>query len=100
MGRYDGLPTTTLDVVSADGSHRPVGYYRRRWPPDPATLTTLGRHAVVPGERLDLLSSRFTGDPLGFWRICDANAALDPDDLVDAEAVGTELVIPLPGVAG
>ncbi len=98
MGRYDGLPTTTLDVASADGSHRQVAYYRRRWPADLSTTTVLARHTVVPGDRLDLLSFRLTGDPLGFWRICDANAALDPDGLVDADAVGTELVVPMPGV--
>ena len=54
----------------------------------------------MPDDRLDLVSFRYTGDPLGFWRVCDANAALDPDDLVDAEAVGTEIVVPVPGVTG
>ena len=63
----------------------------------PSAAAALSAHTVVPGDRLDLLSFRLTGDPLGFWRICDANAALDPDDLVDAEAVGTRIVVPLPG---
>lgn len=97
MSRYDDVPTTTFETVSADGAHRLVTHYRRRFPPEPAP-TALSRHTVVPDDRLDLLSFRLTGDPLGFWRLCDANAALDPDDLVDVEAVGTVVVVPLPGV--
>ena len=97
MSRYDEVPTATLEVTTTDGTRRLVSYYRRRFPPEPSTPTTLGQHTVAPGERLDLLSFRLTGDPLGFWRICDANSALDPDDLVDAQAVGTQIVVPLPG---
>jgi hypothetical protein len=97
MGRYDGVPTTTFEVTTADGTRRLVSHYRRRFPPAPSTVAALSEHTVVPGDRLDLLSFRYTGDPVGFWRICDANAALDPDDLVDAEAVGTQIVVPLPG---
>ena len=97
MSRYDEVPAATLEVTAADGTRRLVSYYRRRFPPEPSAVSALSEHTVVPGDRLDLLSFRFTGDPLGFWRICDANAALDPDDLVDAEAVGTRIVLPLPG---
>jgi hypothetical protein len=97
MSRYDDVPTATLEVSSAAGNRRLVSYYRRRFPPEPSPLTTPVTHTVVPGDRLDLLSFRLTGDALGFWRICDANAALDPDDLVDAEAAGTQIVVPLPG---
>ena len=98
MSRYDPVPTTTLEVTSATGARRLVSCYRRRFPPEHSTVNTLAQHTVVPGDRLDLLSFRLTGDPLGFWRICDANAALDPDDLVGAEAVGTQIVVPRPGV--
>ncbi len=104
MSRYDDVETATLEVVAADGTRRSVRYHRRRSLPPPAGDVGDGapapRHTVVPGDRLDLLSYRFTGDPLGFWRLCDANAALDPDELVDAEAVGTEIVVPQPGVGG
>jgi len=97
MSRYDDVPTTTFETVSTDGARRLVTHYRRRFPPEPAR-TTLAQHTVVPDDRLDLVSFRLTGDPLGFWRLCDANAALDPDDLVGDEAVGTVIVVPLPGV--
>ena len=100
MSRYSDVPTTTYEAIADDGTHRLVRHYRRRFPPDPAAHSTLARHLVVPDDRLDLVSFRYTGDPLGFWRVCDANAALDPDDLVDAEAVGTEIVVPVPGVTG
>ncbi len=98
MSRYSDVPTTTYEAI-ADGRHPPP----RALLPAPlparaaAVHSTLARHLVVPDDRLDLLSFRYTGDPLGFWRICDANAALDPDDLVDAEAVGTEIVVPRAG---
>ncbi|GAA1857083.1 hypothetical protein [Myceligenerans crystallogenes] len=99
MSRYDDADTTTLQVTDAAGARRLVRCYRRRFPPDAAGSGTLAEHLVAPGDRLDLVSFRYTGDPLGFWRICDANDALDPDDLTGAEAVGTEIVVPFPGVA-
>lgn len=49
-------------------------------------------HDVAAHERLDLIAGAFFGDPAQFWRLCDANRGLRPDDL---EAVGTRLVIPL-----
>ncbi len=98
MSRYDDVPTTTLDVADAEGSRRRVRYYQRRFPPAPGAMSALATHVVAPSDRLDLLSFRYTGDPLGFWRICDANAAVDPDDLVGNDAVGSEIAIPLPGM--
>lgn len=98
MGRYDDVPTADLQVTAPDGSRRFVRHYRRRAIPAPAQHVPLATHLVAPHDRLDLISHRYTQDPLGFWRIADANAALDPDDLVDPEAVGTEIVVPAPGL--
>lgn len=98
MSRYDEVETTTLTVLGDDGTRREVRYFRRRFPPEPERAAVLARHLVLPGDRLDRVSSGYTGDPVGFWRIGDANAALDPDDLVGAQAVGTEIVIPMPGM--
>jgi len=100
MGRYDSLEQGEVAVTSPDGSRRMVRYYRRRPVPEPESHVPLAIHLVAPFDRLDLISDRYTGDPLGFWRIADANAALDPDDLVDAEAVGSEIIVPAPGVTG
>ena len=51
-------------------------------------------HRVAQGDRLDLIAYRFYQDPEQFWRICDANRALDPDEL-EAE-VGRQLAISVP----
>jgi hypothetical protein len=49
-------------------------------------------HTVVQEDRLDLLSATFYTDPTQFWRICDANLAMRPDDLVQ---VSVRLLIPV-----
>jgi hypothetical protein len=33
---------------------------------------------VTQGDRLDLITARTLGDPEQFWRICDANNAMNP----------------------
>ena len=91
--RYDAIET----VQGTDASGRSVTYKRRRLLPKGRDLPLMAEVVPAGGERLDLLANRTLGDPLAFWRICDANAALDPDDLVDAEAVGTQILVPLPG---
>jgi len=39
-------------------------------------------HTVAQGERLDQIAQIYYKDPLVFWRICDSNRALLPEDLV------------------
>lgn len=48
-------------------------------------------HRVDPADRLDLLAWERFRDPERFWRICDANGALWPDDLLEP---GSVLLIP------
>ena len=48
------------------------------------------------GDRLDLISYRIYKDPEQFWRICDANLALLPEELT-AEP-GRRLLIPVPTI--
>jgi hypothetical protein len=50
-------------------------------------------HQVQQGDRLDVLAYAYFGDPAQSWRICDANRAFDPDELVADP--GRRLVIPL-----
>jgi hypothetical protein len=88
--RYFGLPTRTL--TGADG--RAVVYLGRRFIPAPETLAPLGQHTVVQGDRLDLIAAQQLGDPEQYWRLCDANNVLRPDELV--ETVGRRLVVALP----
>jgi hypothetical protein len=48
-------------------------------------------YTVKQGERLDQIANRSFRDPQRFWRICDANAAMWPDDLL---VEGQTLAIP------
>lgn len=75
-----------------------VVYLARRFVPPPENFALLQEHRVSQGERLDQISAVYLGDPEQFWRICDANRAMRPDDLIE---VGSLLRITLPeGVPG
>ena len=88
--RYHETPVATLTM--ADG--REVAYLKRRLVPPPENFALLQEHAVSDGERLDHIAARYLGDPEQFWRICDANAAVRPDGLL--EPVGRRIRITLP----
>ena len=76
-----------------DGKGRVISYKKIRFiPPAQAQMA----HIVNQGERLDHIAHRYYRDPERFWRICDANLALWPDDLV-AEAGRTILIPPSEG---
>ena len=93
--RYHGIETTKLET--ADG--KTIVYLRRRFCPLPERFTLLQEHVVVQGDRLDNISARYIEDPEQFWRICDANAAMRPDELT--ETIGRRIRITLPeGIAG
>lgn len=98
MGRYANAPTATFEERGPDGTRRLVRYYRLTVSPPVLVSTVVVTHVVAPDDRLDLISARYSGDPYGFWRIAEANDALDPDTLVEPEAVGTSIVILAPGV--
>jgi hypothetical protein len=85
--RYQGVP----DAVHDDRTGRPIRYKLLRIIPNPPPGDL---HAVTQGDRLDRVAADAFGDPEQSWRICDANAALDPDELVSE--VGRRLVIPQP----
>jgi hypothetical protein len=76
------------DEIS-DGTKRIVRYKKIRFTPETKSRQT---HSVCQGERLDNLAYRYFRDPELFWRICDANPVLWPDDLVSA--VGRSIRIP------
>ena len=96
QSRYAGIDTAATQTPGPDGEPRPVRYVRRRFVPPPDAGTTLVEHTVVQGDRLDNVTARYLGDPTQFWRVCDANAAMDPDELT-AEP-GRRIRIALPGV--
>jgi hypothetical protein len=88
--RYYALEEVSL--TTADG--RIITYKRRRFLPDGEKMPLLVEVTVTEGDRLDLITARTLGDPEQFWRICDANNAMDPLDLT-AE-VGTVVRVPVP----
>ena len=88
--RYHALPTAT--TTTPDG--REVAYKRRRFLPRGRELPLLVEVVVSQGDRLDLIAARTLGDPEQFWRVCDANDAMNPADLT-AE-VGRTLRVPVP----
>jgi len=54
----------------------------------------LAEVTVSQGDRLDLITARTLGDPEQYWRICDANEAMNPPDLTDEP--GEVLRVPVP----
>jgi hypothetical protein len=80
--RYYGLAPSTY--TTPDG--RTIRYTSRRFIPQPRNFTIISLHTVEQGERVDGMAAQFFGDPLLYWRLCDANIALRPDDLERAGA--------------
>jgi len=79
--RYYNLPTTTLTVIARDGTPVEVRYLQRRFIPSADGETTLLEHTFTQGERLDTITARYLDDPTQFWRVCDANGVLRPEEL-------------------
>ena len=93
--RYHGIDTATLTLP--DG--RLLVYVRRRFVPPADRFALLQEHLVTQGDRLDNLAASYLGDPELFWRLCDANTAMRPEDLT--EQIGRVLRITLPaGIPG
>ena len=81
--RYYNIETAKMTVGNNGGEPRVVSYKRRRIIAPGETMTTLVEHTVVQGDRLDNLAARYVGDPEQFWRICDANDVLRPEELTE-----------------
>jgi hypothetical protein len=93
--RYFRTETTLLEMP--DG--KAMVYLRRRFCPPPENFSLLQEHVVTERDRLDNIAAKYLGDPEQFWRICDANAAMRPDELT--ETPGRRLRITLPeGIVG
>ncbi|HEU0052578.1 MAG TPA: hypothetical protein VFQ39_05350 [Longimicrobium sp.] len=92
--RYYGIPTATF----VDGDGRAITYLTRRFCPQPDTIPVLARMALRTDERLDQFTARTLGDPTLFWRVADANNAVDPFRLTDEP--GRTLTVPAPQLPG
>jgi hypothetical protein len=94
LSRYYSVETAILALP--DG--RMVSYVRRRFLPQGERLALLAEVSVTPTERIDFVSNRTLGDPLAFWRICEANNAMDPQQMLEdiASDPNRRLRIPIP----
>jgi hypothetical protein len=72
-----------------------VSYVARRMLPPREDLTTLVNVQLEGEQRLDSIAATTLGAPELFWRICDANNALNPFDLMAHP--GRVISVPVPG---
>ena len=87
--RYYNIETTRL--VTPTGQE--VIFLRRRFVPPPGTGPLLADHMLTQGERLDNITALYLGDPQQFWRLCDDNNAMRPEELTDESNIGRSLRI-------
>ena len=77
------------DAELTDERGRTIRYKRIRIITEPRPWR---QHTVVQGQRLDHLAQDYYRDAERFWRICDANGALWPDELTSKP--GRSIAIP------
>ncbi|MBO3749205.1 LysM domain-containing protein [Streptosporangiaceae bacterium NEAU-GS5] len=95
--RYAQAEVATLAMPDGRGGVQDVRYLRRRFVPQPDDLQTLTFHTVAGGDRPDLITAAYLGDPTQFWRVCDANVVIHPDELTAGDRIGSAVRIPVPG---
>ena len=78
-----------------------IAYLGRRIIPLPERFATLTEHVVDQGERPDHVAHQHLGDSEQFWRLCDANASLHPEELTDQPGERIRITLPegIPGPA-
>lgn len=91
--RYNNIVIATLSVTDSDGLPRQIRYVKRRFISS-SDGTTLVEHTVMQGDRLDNITARYLGDPTQFWRICDTNNVLRPNELTEAVGIRIEIAMP------
>ena len=93
--RYYTVETTWM--ISPEG--KTIVYLRRRRMPQPEEFATLQEHRVIEGDRLDNIAAAYLGDPELFWRLCDANNAMVPDELTQSPGKSIRITLPegIPG---
>ena len=78
--RYYGLDTATL----ARPGGAPIVYLRRRFVPPPIALPDdPGAHGVAGRAARQHRRAAISATPTLFWRLCDANEAMRPDELTE-----------------
>lgn len=78
--RYEKVPEATY----TDATGREIRYKTTRFITDPQAFVG---HRLQNGERLDHVAWQHYRDAERYWRICDANQAAWPDDLLEEAAI-------------
>lgn len=86
---------TPLTFTRSDGSR--VGYLEPRICPRVADVPIRGYADRLASDRIDRLANRALGDPLLFWRLCDANGVVDPLSFGAAGPGRVSVPEPVPG---
>ena len=82
----------TGKYTNSDGQE--ITYVKRRFLPQGEDRPLLVETTVNAIDRLDLITSRTIGDPQQFWRVADANNAMNPFDLVSEPGKTIRIAIP------
>jgi hypothetical protein len=95
--RYHGIDIAAFET----GDGTTIAYLRRRFVPPPERFALLMEHTVVSGDRLDTVTARYFGDPEQFWRVCDANGAVRPEELTETPGKTIRITLPegIPGAS-
>jgi hypothetical protein len=93
--RYYGLDTSTFTPAGG----QTIAYVLRRFVPAPEQFQVIQEHTVVQGDRLDNLANQYLGDPTLFWRLCDANGAMRPEELTGTPGSTIDITLP-EGITG
>ena len=91
--RYYALETASYTLANG----QVVTYKRRRFLPRAESLPLLVEVTVQQGQRLDQITAEQLGDPTQFWRIADANNAMNPVLLTDEPGRVLRVPVPQPG---
>jgi hypothetical protein len=88
--RYAAVEQKMLELP--DGTHIP--YLARRLVPPPWRFAEIGFHVVAQGERPDTVAGAVLGDAEQFWRLCDANGVLRPEELTARTGARIRVTLP------
>lgn len=98
--RYARLAETPLTYKDSAGKE--IQFVSRRFLAPLSTFQTLTTVDVHRGDRLDLIAARTLGAAEAWWRVAEANEALDPRaltepaDVVQAQELENAPVPPIP----
>jgi hypothetical protein len=89
--RYRGI---AQGLFVRDAGDPGVRYVLRRFIPQRRDITIVAEHIVHGGERPDMLAALTLADAELYWRVADANAVIDPNELTDT--IGARVNVPTP----